>query len=42
MTQGGHDAPFWLIQVMKLANRLGLRAAHEEAFFDDLTVPNRV
>jgi hypothetical protein len=34
--------PFWLIQIMKLAIRVGLRAAHEEAFLDDLTVPDRV
>jgi len=27
---------------MKLAIRLGLRAAHEEAFLDDLTVPDPV
>src|SRR5215469_12320607 len=27
---------------MKLAIRLGLRAAHEEAFLDNLTVPDRV
>jgi len=27
---------------MKLAMPLGLRAAHEEAFLDDLTVPDRV
>src|SRR5271169_4468389 len=26
----------------ELAIRLGLRAAHEEAFLDDLTVPDRV
>ena len=42
MTHSGHAAPFWLIQIMKLAIRLGLRAAHEEAFLDDLTVPDRV
>src|SRR5262249_51417863 len=40
VTQSGHAAPFWLI--MKQAIRLGLCAAHEEAFLDDLTVPNRV
>jgi hypothetical protein len=40
LTQSGHAAPFWLI--MKQATRLGLCAAHEEAFLDDLTVPNRV
>jgi hypothetical protein len=27
---------------LKLAIRLGLRAAHKEAFLDDLTVPDRV
>jgi hypothetical protein len=31
-----------LIQIMKPAIRLGLRAAHEEAFLDDLAVPDRV
>jgi hypothetical protein len=42
LTQSGHAAPSWSIQIMKPAIRLGLRAAHEEAFLDDLTVPDRV
>jgi hypothetical protein len=42
LTHSGHAAPSWSIQIMKLAIRLGLRAAHEEAFLDDLTVPDGV